>query len=100
MDSENLTKDDAANSVETSTVERKRVDITPERDKGVLKEILRKGTGDDYPLKGDTVYLHYVGRLEDGTVFDSKLKDDEKFQLVLGSDDGLSPVLRLAIRYN
>jgi len=92
MDSENLTKDDTAKPVETSAAERKRVDITPERDKGVLKEILRKGTGDDHPLKGDTVYLHYVGRLEDGTVFDSKLKDDEKFQLVLGSDDGLSTV--------
>jgi len=91
-ESENPTKDYSATSNETSKaskVQRKSADITPERDKGILKEIQRQGTGDEYPLKGDTVYVHYIGRLEDGTEFDSSRKGSSKFQLVLDSNDGM-----------
>jgi len=89
-ESENSTKDEPATSNEASKVLRKSVDITPERDKGILKEIRRQGTGDECPLKGDTVYIHYIGRLEDGTEFDSSRKGSSKFQLVLDSRDGMS----------
>jgi len=93
MDSGSVTSDDGRKSNEASKIERKSVDITPERDKGVLKEVLTQGTGDEHPLKGDTVYLHYVGRLEDGTEFDSSRTGNEKFQLILDSDDGMCQLL-------
>jgi len=91
-DSGNSTKDNTTKSAESFKIERKTVDITLQRDKGVLKEIKRSGTGDDRPLKGDTVYLHYVGRLEDGTEFDSCRKGTVKFQVVLDSNDGKSSI--------
>ena len=47
------------------------VDITPTKDGGVMKEILRRGTGGSYPLTGDTVFIHFVGTLLDGTKFES-----------------------------
>lgn len=86
-DSDNSSEVDTTTSNEASKVQRKTIDITPERDKGVLKEIQKQGTGDEHPLKGDTVYLHYVGRLLDGTEFDSSRRGSEKFQFVLDSED-------------
>jgi len=86
-DSDNSSEVDTTTSNEASKVQRKTIDITPERDKGVLKEIQRQGTGDEHPLKGDTVYLHYVGLLLDGTEFDSSRRGSEKFQFVLDSED-------------
>jgi len=88
MDSGKLTESDTTNSDETSKLQRKCIDITPVRDRGVLKEIIRQGTGDEHPLKGDTVYLHYSGRLQDGTEFESSRRGSEKFQFVLDSKDG------------
>jgi len=90
MNSEGVIKDDTA---ESSSVQAKSVDITTERDRGVLKEILKQGTGDERPLKGDTVYLHYVGRLQDGTEFDSSRKGSQKFQVVLDSGEGMPIVV-------
>lgn len=60
------------------------VDITKEKDGGVTKEILRPGTGEDGPLANDTVYVHYVGSLTDGTKFDSSRDRDELFEFSLG----------------
>ena len=89
VDSDNNSSDvDTTTSNGASKVQRTTIDITPERDKGVLKEIQRQGAGDEHPLKGDTVYLHYIGRLLDGTEFDSSRKGSEKFQFVLDSEDG------------
>jgi len=59
-------------------------DITPDKDGGVTKEILRPGTGEDGPLASDTVYVHYVGSLVDGTKFDSSRDRDELFEFSLG----------------
>jgi len=92
-ESESPTKDDSVKSSEGSTVQSKSVDITLDRDKGILKEIQSQGTGDEYPLKGDTVYVHYIGRLEDGTEFDSSRNSSSKFQLVLDSNDGMPIVV-------
>lgn len=95
---EYLTKDDSTKLNEAFKVQRKSVDITPERDKGILKEIERQGTGDECPLKGDTVYIHYVGRLEDGIEFDSSRKGSSKFQLVLDSNDGTPIAVFLEVK--
>lgn len=53
--------------------------------KGGLKiEVLKEGSGkraDD----GDTVSVHYAGRLEDGTKFDSSLDREMPFSFVIGA---------------
>ncbi|KAH8350500.1 hypothetical protein KR067_004998 [Drosophila pandora] len=62
--------------------ETKKIDLSG--DGGVLKEILREGTGTETPHNGCTVSLHYTGRLEDGTEFDSSLSRNEPFEFPLG----------------
>ena len=37
------------------------VDITADKNGGLLKEVIREGTGDETPLAGDTVIVHYTG---------------------------------------
>ncbi|GIY82410.1 peptidyl-prolyl cis-trans isomerase FKBP4 [Caerostris extrusa] len=49
------------------------VDISPNQDKGVLKKIITPGENDDVPCKGNKVFVHYVGKLKDGTEFDSSV---------------------------
>lgn len=61
------------------------VDITPNQDGGVLKEIKRHGTGDEYPMTGDKVFVHYVGTLTDGTKFDSSRDRGQQFEFSLGT---------------
>ena len=60
------------------------VDITPNKDGGVLKEIKRPGVGEAHPLTGDKVSVHYVGTLTDGTKFDSSRDRGEYFEFNLG----------------
>jgi len=61
------------------------VDISPLKDGGVLKEIKRPGVGDEQPMTGDKVYVHYVGTLTDGTKFDSSRDRRQKFDFTLGT---------------
>jgi len=63
------------------------VDITPLEDGGVLKEILTPGTGEDTAMAGDKVTVHYVGKLEDGSTFDSSRDRADKFQFNLGKGE-------------
>lgn len=62
--------------------ETNKIDISG--DGGVLKEILKEGTGDETPHNGCKVSLHYTGRLVDGTEFDSSVGRDEPFEFELG----------------
>ncbi|XP_072034788.1 peptidyl-prolyl cis-trans isomerase FKBP4-like [Amphiura filiformis] len=62
-------------------------DITPDQDGGVLKAVKTEGVGDDGPMKGDTVYVHYVGTLVDGAKFDSSRDRGEKFSFKLGKGE-------------
>lgn len=50
---------------------------------GFESEELTPGTGES-AAKGDTVTVHYVGRLPDGRVFDSSLDSNQPFTFVLG----------------
>ncbi|ALC38323.1 FK506-bp2 [Drosophila busckii] len=62
--------------------ETKKIDLSG--DGGVLKEILKEGTGEETPNNGCKVSLHYTGRLVDGTEFDSSVGRNEPFEFELG----------------
>jgi FKBP-type peptidyl-prolyl cis-trans isomerase len=51
---------------------------------GLVVEDLRCGTGDD-AVGGVTVLVHYEGRLEDGTVFESTRSRGDPLRFVVGS---------------
>ena len=59
-------------------------DISPDGDGQVFKKILKEGEGEERPMKGNEVYVHYTGRLLDGTVFDSSVDRNELFHFKLG----------------
>lgn len=61
-----------------------KIDVTPEQNGGVLKEILVEGTGDITPPKGVKVTVHYVGKLTDGKQFDSSRDRGDPFEFTLG----------------
>lgn len=54
-------------------------------DGGVIKQILRRGTGETHPPAGASVQVHYVGTFADsGEQFDSSRKSDKPFEFKLG----------------
>lgn len=52
--------------------------------------VKREGTGKDLPSTGDKVFVHYVGTLADGTLFDSSRDRQDRFSFELGK--GWSPI--------
>lgn len=60
------------------------VDISPDKDGGVLKKIIKEGAGTDTPAQGSRVFVHYVGTLTDGTKFDSSRDRGQPFEFSLG----------------
>jgi FKBP-type peptidyl-prolyl cis-trans isomerase len=60
------------------------VDISPDKDGGVLKEIIKEGTGTNTLAQGNRVFVHYVGTLTDGTKFDSSRDRGQPFEFNLG----------------
>ncbi|XP_050688698.1 peptidyl-prolyl cis-trans isomerase FKBP4-like [Eriocheir sinensis] len=64
------------------------MDLTPEQNEGVLKEILKEGEREEGPLQGDRVSVHYIGILaEDGSKFDSSRESGERFEFTLGKGE-------------
>lgn len=65
------------------------IDISPNQDGGVLKEVRRQGPDAvDKPWKGDKVQVHYTGTLaEDGIKFDSSVDRGDKFSFKLGKGE-------------
>ena len=59
-------------------------DISPDSNGGITKTIVKPGEGEDSPPKGCKVYVHYVGRLENGEQFDSSRDRGEPFEFKLG----------------
>lgn len=62
------------------------IDISPKKDGGVLKEIIKEGIGDETPAPGTNVIIHYTGTLLNGTKFDSSRDRNRplKFELKKG----------------
>jgi FK506-binding protein 1 len=52
-------------------------------DGGVVKHVIQAGSGGPLPA-GATVTVHYTGKLEDGSTFDSSEKREDGFAFVLG----------------
>ena len=50
------------------------------------KQIINEGTGAT-PQRGQTMVMHYVGTLENGTVFDSSRNKNKPFKFQLGNTD-------------
>jgi len=58
-------------------------EINESGDGGVMKKILKEGSGFEFPPHGSEVTVHYVGRLTNGTVFDS----NKSFMFHLGKGE-------------
>ncbi|NXX98130.1 FKBP5 isomerase, partial [Centropus bengalensis] len=82
-----MTTDEATRSegeVQAAALAERGEDITPARDRGVLKIIKRPGNEDESPMIGDKVYVHYKGKLANGKKFDSSRDRNEPFVFSLG----------------
>ncbi|KAI0771386.1 hypothetical protein BC629DRAFT_1442009 [Irpex lacteus] len=51
---------------------------------GVTVEVITPGDGQNFPKTGDKVTIHYVGRLLDGTQFDSSRDRGSPFETKIG----------------
>lgn len=51
---------------------------------GVTIETLSPGDGKTFPRKGDKVTIHYIGTLQDGSVFDSSRDRGIAFETEIG----------------
>ena len=52
-------------------------------DGGIVKKTITKGEG-ECPQKGQEVTVHYEGRLEDGTIFDTSKNHGEPLKINIG----------------
>lgn len=71
------------------------VDISPDKNGGILKEIIKEGTGFETPAQGSRVFVHYVGTLTDGTKFDSSRDRGKPFDFNLGKGKELCKMIQL-----
>ncbi|XP_041356992.1 peptidyl-prolyl cis-trans isomerase FKBP1A-like [Gigantopelta aegis] len=54
---------------------------------GVTVETIKPGDGQTFPKKGQTVVIHYIGSLENGTQFDSSRDRGVPFKFHLGKGE-------------
>ena len=63
------------------------IDVSPDKDGGVLKKILKEGSEDGCPGEGSEVFVHYTGTLLSGEKFDSSKDRDQLFSFKLGEGE-------------
>lgn len=85
MTVENVSVNENATDETNDTNEPKEEDLSG--DGGVLKKIITTGNGWEKPNTGDRVEVHYTGRLEDGTIFDSSVERGDKFSFNVGKGE-------------
>ena len=59
------------------------VDVTPDKDGGILKLVKKAGFGDDYPLLDDYVTIHYIATLKNGMQYDDSRKRGRPFRFLV-----------------
>jgi peptidylprolyl isomerase len=69
--------------IKTSADEKKNTPEVHKTASGLEYIIIEEGTGPK-PKTGQKVKVHYTGKLQDGTVFDSSVKRGEPIEFVLG----------------
>lgn len=72
------------NQAVPATFVSKGIDITPNKDQGVIKVMKRQGQNGDRPMIGDKVTVHYTGKLLTGKTFDSSRERKESFSFNVG----------------
>ncbi len=72
-----------ANADEQSTDQKKSEGKVMKTDSGLEYIIIEEGQGEK-PKAGQKVKVHYTGKLEDGSVFDSSVKRGEPIEFTLG----------------
>ncbi|KAN0041092.1 hypothetical protein ACTFIV_003628 [Dictyostelium citrinum] len=58
-----------------------KIQITP--DNGITKVINKNGIGNDFPFDGDQIYMKYVGKTIDGTIFEDN-RNKSSYSFILG----------------
>jgi FKBP-type peptidyl-prolyl cis-trans isomerase len=51
---------------------------------GVTKVIIVPGDGANFPAQGQKITIHYTGKLDDGSVFDSSVAKGAPFRFQVG----------------
>ncbi|XP_045931494.1 peptidyl-prolyl cis-trans isomerase FKBP5 isoform X1 [Micropterus dolomieu] len=68
----------------TAVFAAKGIDVTPDKDQGVIKVVKRQGLDGDRPMIGDRVTVHYTGKLLTGKKFDCSRDRKEPFCFNVG----------------
>ena len=70
-------------SMSASSEENKKMPDVQKTDSGLQYIVIEEGTGDK-AVTGKKVKVHYTGKLEDGTEFDSSIKRGQPIEFTLG----------------
>jgi len=70
-------------TISASSEEDKKMSNVQKTDSGLQYIVIEEGTGDK-AVPGKKVKVHYTGKLEDGTIFDSSVKRGQPIEFTLG----------------